>query len=175
MPVLVIQLVLFGCFGWWCAPERTFRVSALELPASLFPDGAIVNHMHPMSDEFGTIDNGMQSIFWQTGNGGAGYLVYRYPTTSSARNNFEFYKTMLIEPSNGEVWNPPAELNFSSTTADEIYVGCIYFGGQHCEMLARYQEYVLSFRTSIDEMMAYSDFENVLLFIDKQITERIYP
>src|SRR5687767_3525364 len=85
--VLTGQYLLHRCLWWDCAPERNFRVSDLELPSSLFPDEVIVNHVYHLSDEFDTIDDGSQSIYWDTGN--AGYVIYRYPTIRRAVVGFD--------------------------------------------------------------------------------------
>ena len=74
------QFMWSGCLWWICAPERNFRVSDLELPSDLFSDGSGVNRIHPMSDEYGTIDDGIQSIFWDNGNGNAGVKPLRSVT-----------------------------------------------------------------------------------------------
>jgi hypothetical protein len=173
IPALTIQLLLHDCLWWECAPQRNFQIKELELPATLFQDGTIVNAIYPMSDEFETIEDGMQSIYWGSGNGSAGYNIFRYSTRGKAKDGFKFYKHMLVEPSEGEVWNLSVDLTFSSPTADELYIGCIHVFRKECAMVARYQEYVVDFRSSIDTKMTYAGFETILKYIDQQISEKI--
>jgi hypothetical protein len=172
---LPIQLIFHGCLWWECAPERSFRVSDLELPTSLFPEGSIVNHVRPLSDEHETIDDGIQSIYWDSGDGNAGYEVFRYPTVKKARDKFEFNKNSLVNSETGDVWKQPNELRFSSTTADVIYIACGYWSKKQCAIVARYQEYIIFFSTIMDEKMSYSKLEKIAVYIDKQMSSRLYP
>jgi len=143
--VLVGQYILHGCLWWKCVPERTFRISELELPSSLFPDGAITSPIHPMSDDFGPKEDGTKTIYWDNGNSIAVYDVFRYSATKMAVNGFEFNKGLLVNSETKDIWKPPADLAFSSTTADDLYVACGYWSEKRCVMVARYQEYVVFF------------------------------
>ena len=62
-----------------------------------YPEGSIVNHVYPMSDEHRTIDDGIQSIFWNNGNSNAGYDIYRFPDEKQAADEFEFSKRSLVK------------------------------------------------------------------------------
>src|SRR5690349_9940031 len=124
--IIVLGIILFSCFGLVLAcpyllRPRNFRVSELEIPSNLFPDGVSVNHAYPLSDEYGTIDNGSQPIYWDTGN--AGYTIYRYPTTWQAMVEFNRNKHLLFSGTE-DVWPSIAESILSSTTADAIYIAC---------------------------------------------------
>jgi hypothetical protein len=168
-----IQFVLNGCFWWECAPQRSFRIADLELPASLFPDGTIVNHVYPLSDEFDTMEDGSQSIYWNTGN--AVYTIYRYPTIMKATVGFNNNKHLLVNSETGNAWSPPADLIFSSSTADAADVACGYWSVKKCAMVARYQEYVVFFAAAIDTKMTFAHFEKILFYIDNQMSSRLYP
>jgi hypothetical protein len=170
-----VQLIMHDCLWWECAPERNFRIVDLEIPSSLFPDGAIVNHVYPLSDEHQTIEDGVQGVFWRNGGANAGYTIYRYPTAKKAIDEFEFKKHGMVNTETGDVWKPPAELTFSSTVADTAYVACGYRSIKRCAMVGRYQEYVVFFIAVMDEEMTYSKFESILVYIDKQMSSRLYP
>ena len=147
----------------------------LEIPSNLFPDGAVVSHIYPLSDEHETIENGTQLVYWNNGNRNAGNTIYRYPTSKKARDNFEFEKHGMVNTETGDVWKPPVELTFSSTTADAVYVACGYRSIKRCAMVGRYQEYVVFFIAVMDEKMTYSKFEKIVVYIDKQISSHLYP
>jgi hypothetical protein len=170
-----IQLILYDCLWWECAPERNFRIVDLEIPSSLFPDGAIVNHVYPLSDEHETIEDGTQPVYWNNGNGNAGYTIYRYPTVKKAIDEFEFNKHGMVNTGKGDVWELPAELTFSSTVANTVYIACGYSSVKRCAMVGRYQEYVVFFIAVMDDKMTYSKFENIVVYIDKQMSSRLYP
>ena len=173
--IIAIQFILHGCLWWKCSPQRSFRIVDLELPTNLFPDGAIVNHIYPLSDGFGTIDNGSQSVYWDNGNSNAGYTIYRYPTIRKAMAQVDFNKHLLVNSETRDIWHPPTDLMFSSTTADVVYIACGYWSNKNCAMVARYQEYVVFFTTTIDTNMTFARFEKVLFYIDEQISSRLYP
>ncbi len=176
--VAAFNFVTQGCLSWTCAPERSFRISELELPSTLFPNGAIVNRIYPLSDEFGTLEDGGQSIYWDNGNGNAGYTIYRYPTVKRAAKNFDFHKQLLVNSDTQEEWKSPVDSTFSSTTADIVYVGCGSWSeksGKNCEMVARYQEYVVAFGASIDTKMTFVQFEKILFYLDAQMSKLLYP
>ena len=173
--ISALRFILQGCFWWDCAPERSFQISELELPSNLLPKGAILNQIHPLSDDFGAVEDGTQSIYWDNGNGDAGYTIYRYPSIKKAEKYFDLNTHLLVNSDTGEVWKTPADLTFSSTTADIVYVACGYWSDKNCAMVARYQEYVVFFSAMIDTPMTFVQFEKILFYIDKQISSRLYP
>jgi hypothetical protein len=146
----------------------------LELPSNLFPDGVIVSHVYPLSDEFSTIDDGSQSIYWDTGN--AGYVIYRYPAIRQARVGFDLNQHVLFSGAE-DVWPSIADSILSNTKADIAYIACgnQSIDNKECAMVARYQEYVVSFSATMDDKMMYGDFEKIVVYIDKQMSSRLYP
>jgi len=169
------QYLLNGCLWRGCVPKRNFRISDLELPTTLFPNGAIVNHVYPMSDEFSTIEDGIQSIYWDNGNGLAGYDIYRYPTIKKAIQGFEFNYGQMVDDGTKNIWVRPNELTYSSSTANQLQIACGNWTGKRCGMLARYQEYVVFFNAVMDEKMTYRDFEKIVMYIDEQMSKRLSP
>jgi hypothetical protein len=181
--LIFISVVAFNfftrsCFSWICAPERDFRISDLELPSNLFPEGTIVNHIYPLSDEFGTLEDGTQSIYWDNGNGRSGYTIYRYSNVRGAEKHFDLHKHLFVNSDTREEWRSPDNSTFSSTTADVVYIGCGYWSGKNrknCTMVAQYQEYVAIFNATLDTKMTFDQFEKILFYIDKQISSLLYP
>lgn len=168
------QLLVKGCLWWECAPQRAWRVQALDIPDRLFPSGAIINSLSRRSEGEGTIDNGEKSVYWSQGWGIAVYHVLRYPSEKAAAPVYAREENHIDTLTNLP-WARPAELTFMSATADEYYVACGHWGEYRCAMVARYQEYVLQFNAVIDSSMTHSDFEKILIFLDQQISDRLYP
>jgi hypothetical protein len=178
MGVVVSKFVTRGCLSWICTPEKSFRISDLELPSSLFPSGAIVGHIYPLSDDFGPLEDGFQSIYWDNGNGNAGYTIYRYFTVTSAAKNFNFNKHLFVNSDTREEWKSPVDIAFLSSTADVVYVGCGSWSEKsekNCAMVAQYQEYVVVFDATINAKMKFAQFEKILFYIDEQISSHLYP
>jgi hypothetical protein len=176
---IVLGIILLSCFGCVLAcpyllRPRSFRVSELEIPSNLFPDDVIVGHVHPLSDEFGTLDDGTQSMYWDTGN--AGYTIYRYPTTWQAMVGFNRNKHLLFSGAE-DVWPSIADSILSSTTADAAYIACgkQTISYQECAMVARYQEYVVDFSAIMDDKMTDANFEKIVVYIDEQMSSRLHP
>jgi hypothetical protein len=177
--IIVLGIFWLSCFGCVLAcpyllRPRTFRVSELEIPSNLFPDDVIVGHVRFLSDEYDTLDDGTQSIYWDTGN--AGYTIYRYPTTWQAMASFNDIKHLVFS-GREDVWPSIADSILSSTTADATYMACgnQSISYQECAMVARYQEYVVSFSADMDDKMTYADFEKIVVYIDEQISRRLHP
>jgi hypothetical protein len=170
------QYFLNGCLWWNCVPERDFHVAEMELPSSIFHNSVQISPINPSSEGAGEIDRGSQSIFWNNGNSSAGYDVNRYPTIKKAIQVYELDSNNMADSDTQKKWARPIELTYSSSTADQFLVACGNWAAiYHCGMLARYQEYEIFFRATIDDQMTYSDFEKVVAYIDKEISNRLYP
>jgi hypothetical protein len=167
------QLVLNRCLWWDCAPERNFHVLDWEVPSNLLPEGAINDHLSIPSEGIGEIESGGQTIYFE--NGIAVYVIYRFPQVKDAISHFEHYKRGMVDPGTGEAWDVPNELSFSTRSADDVYYACGYSLEYRCEMAAQYQEYTLYFGTTINDKMTYDVFENVIIYLDEQISNRLYP
>jgi hypothetical protein len=177
--ILSLQYISHGCFWWECAPERNFHVLDWEMPTYLFPETAIVNHIHMPSELGAEIENGWQDVFWQYDNryGTSAYQIERYSSKKAAIGGFKFEIKQMTDPSNpSNNWVRPNESTFVSSTADEVYIACgRALQEKNCGVVARYQEYVILFSTTIDEKMTYSNFEKVLFYLDAQISRHLYP
>jgi len=167
--------LILGCYWQDCVPVRNFHVLDWEIPANLFPNNAKVSRMMIPSEGMGEMERGSQNIFWNGGNGIAGYDIYRYPTLKKATTQYKRIFKDMVDDETKAPWIRPSELTFSSSTADEIFVGCGDWMGRRCGMLARYQEYVVFFNAVMDEKMRYTDFEKIIIYLDEQISSRLYP
>ena len=172
------QYVSNGCFWWECAPHRDFHVLDLEIPISLFPPGTVTDHMTvPTDNMLGEIEGGFQTFYYigDPRYGGAIYDIFRFPRQKEAISRFEHDKNDMVDSETGEQWKVPNDLTFSSATADELYIACGYWSQIYrCKMIARYQEYYLYFNADIDEEMTFTNFEKVAIYIDEQISNRLY-
>lgn len=174
--IFACQYFVQGCLWWDCAPDRDFHVLEMELPSSIFPDGAQISPIQPSSEGAGEIERGSQSIFWGSGNGFAVYAINRYPTTKKANQVYELVHGHMADTETENLWARPTELTSLSSTADQLFVACSDWSGiNQCGMLARYQEYEISFRAIMDDQMTYSDFEKIIVYIDEQISSHLYP
>jgi hypothetical protein len=172
--ILTTQIFLQGCIWWECVPERYFHVHELGLPESLFPDGALIEPISASSEGNGEIERGSQSFFWTYGS--AGYWIKRYPSIRKAMSEYEFVVNHMTDFRTKKPWTKPENITFYSTTADNINIACGQgVQGRNCGFAGRYQEYVIYFSSNIDERMTFEDFEKILVYIDKQISYRLYP
>jgi hypothetical protein len=170
-----VRKLSLGCYWQQCAPERDFHVRDWEIPVAFFSSDAKVSGMMIPSEGAGEIERGSQNIVWNNGDGSAIYHIHRYPTESKAINEYDRVHRGMVDDGTKIPWSYPEVFNFTSSSADEIFIGCGTWTEKRCGMLARYQEYVIYFHASIDEKMSYSDFEEIMIYLDEQITVRLYP
>jgi hypothetical protein len=147
----------------------------LEIPVSLFPEGAFTDHITiPTDNMVGEIEGGYQNVYMDYGI--AIYNIYRFPRVKEAISQFEHDKRDMIDRETGEVWVVPENLTVSSLTADDLYIACGYWSELYrCRMTARYQEYFLFFNADINDKMTFANFEKILFYLDEQISSRLYP
>ena len=168
------QYMTNRCLWWDCAPKRNFHVLDWEVPANLLPEGVVINHISTPSEGHGEIEGGGEYIL--VGYSGAGYLIYRFPTTRKAISDFNRIKKRMVDPETGESWQTPSNSTFSSPTASDLHMACGHWSNRYrCETVARYQEYVLFYSSDIDDVLTFVDYEKILFYIDEQISSRLYP
>jgi hypothetical protein len=168
------QRILNGCFWWECAPKREFHVQDWEIPNDLLPEGSVNDHIANPSEGIGELEGGFQTIYID--NGIAVYDIYRFPRAKDAISHFEHYKRGMTDPRTGKPWEPPKNFGYSSTTADDFYIACGYFFQEYrCETAARYQEHTIFFGATIDDKMSYTKYEKIVVYLDEQISSRLYP
>jgi len=168
--------LLLGCYWQDCVPERNFHVLDWKIPAEMFSEGALVSDMMIPSEGAGEIESGDQNIFWDNGNGSAIYIINRYRTVKAAVEEYQSRLKLLADDETKTPWTSPSNTTFSSSTADEFLIACgNWIFGKRCGMTARYNEYVILFHATIDDKMSYSDFEKIVVYIDSQLSNRLYP
>ena len=146
-----------------------------KIPNHMFPLEEMVSDMYIHSEGAGEIERGSQTAYWNRGNSLAGYDIYRYPTIKRARMEYERRLGQLVDDETNRPWVQSKEFTFSSATADEMFMACGDWLGRRCGFLARYQEYVIFFDAVMDEEMTYDDFKKIVLYLDEQISSRLYP
>jgi len=162
-------LILESCFFLNCVEERSFNAVDLGLAPELFPPDAIVNPMTRPSTSEGAFESGSTTVYWTRGNGLATYNVWRYRKEEEASRNF-------LAVSGGTLYDGKSGDFYHSSIADEFAVGCGFRQnfGYRCNMAARYQEYVVNFRSVIDQDMTHDMFNQVIIFIDEQMAHYLY-
>ena len=104
------------------------------------------------------------------------YRIKRYPSIRKAISEYEFEVNHMADFGTQSPWTIPKNINFNSTTADGTYIACGQgVQGKECGFTGRYQEYVIYYSSSIDERTTFEDFEKVLVYIDNQISNQLYP
>jgi len=156
-------------------PERNFTVLDWEIPLYLFPDGSFTEHITaPTDNSLGEVEAGFQTIRMYSGV--AIYDIYRFSSVKNAITQFERDKESMISSETGNLWLVPDNITFSSETADDIYIACGYWSNRYrCKMIAYYQEYFIFFNTDINDQMTFERFENIVAYLDEQISSRLYP
>ncbi|MBN1367103.1 MAG: hypothetical protein JW967_04180 [Dehalococcoidales bacterium] len=168
-----VQYIRNGCLWWECAPDRDFHVQDWEIPESVLPEGASFEHISSLSEGHGEIENGGQDIHY--GYDIVIYIVYRFPSNKGAILEFERTKKGMFDNFTGETWQPPAELTFSSPTADQQHIACgVWAGLDRCKAVARYQEYVIFLNADMTETMTLAQFEQIYAYLDGQLSTRLY-
>ena len=165
----IYQIRTRQCWLWTCAPARTFSVFDLTLADHLLPGNTTVNPMVPPSESIG-VESGNISFFWrENGNLYGGVVdVDRYGTEKAAKASFE---SGLYWRSRGSYEAHP-EITYKSPIAEEFLIGCgssMFDNGYQCSLMARYQEYLVDFNSSISEQMSELQFEQIVIDIDQQM------
>jgi hypothetical protein len=170
--VLAVQYALNLCFWWDCAPKRDFVAADLRLPDNIFPEDVMVGSPSTIRDNL-MIEDMFQGASWGHGTGTSyfAFSVERFPTIRGADEVYTRDKTRLSK----EPWHLSSELQIEGRYADESISACGNWAGYRCEHVARYQEFLLTVNSMIDEEMTYDRFEDIAEYIDVQIAIRLYP
>lgn len=161
--------VAWGCFAWTCAPPRTFSLLEWDIPASYFPENARIGKLSAPTDPDGAVESGHQSIYWNHGNSFAFYRVERLATINEARRFYNFHSPGL---ENSVAFSP----DFISGQSNESKIRCgnPVFGGNACFFTARYEEFVIYFRATIDRDMTMDEFKAIVQYLDQRVICDLY-
>lgn len=167
--IITYIFILRSCFFLNCVEDRSFNALDLDLPSDLFPVGAIVNAISRPSTSEGAFESAAKTVYWRAGNGIATYKVWRFRTEKEASQAFS-------AESGGMRYIENQSFFHHSSIADEFAVGCaqLQHFGYRCNMAARYQEYTINLIASIDNQMTMEMFNEVILFIDQEMEQRLY-
>lgn len=175
--IVSVQLFLNGCLWWECAPARSFRIVDWEIPSRLLPSQTQSSHIEYDRNGQGTKGSASQGLYLDGGKGTAIYIIDRYASIDEARRSYEKSRqSFFIDRVTGISWFKPQEITYVSPSADEFFVSCgtLMPNDFRCGMIARYQEYILFFNATIGGTMTYGDFQDIVVYLDEQITNHLY-
>lgn len=145
-------------------PDNWYVVSQGELPDNYRQQGGA-------SIEFNV--NNPQVLYV------AAHRVYEYKSERQAAKEFEkqlphrFNSSSIASYTS---WQPPQELSYTSTVADQFYFAC-HKGSVNgiktvCQAMGQYGNYLVVFHTYlVPEYMTYSDIESILQTIDARMAK----
>jgi len=165
------QLLFERCAFWTCAPTRSFSVLDLGIPSEFFPKGSQVGEMDYPSELDGAIEIGHMDVFWQQGKGAAHHTIWRFGTERQA---VTFFNRMAGMEQEFGLTSCSDFMNLS-LGATEYLLTCGWhkFGGYRADLNARYDEYVIGLNVVIDDVMSLEQFQQVVVFIDKQMQQNL--
>ena len=163
------QFLINGCLWWECLPSRDFSVFDLNLPHYLFPDDAEIEDLHRVRNDLAE-DPVIALAHWE--EGAASYSIRSFSTFSKAIEEYQFQVDSNIFTGSLESREKVLNiLEYRSKLADESKVRCGYvLSDFRCLYIARYQEYVIVFSSTIEpDGMPVNKYLDVLSFIDEKI------
>jgi hypothetical protein len=107
--------------------------------------------------------------FQPIGNQGYAYqYIFKFRNKLDAKYGlFRIKQQDFLTPSKN---NFPNEWSYKSPIADDWLFGCL--DEKECTVLARYDEFILAFTTSIDpKYMTFADLESILRTIDEKMSK----
>jgi hypothetical protein len=166
--LITSQLFFYECL-WDCPPKRSFRELDLNLPNSLFPNGAKIYTLHYLRDDTGR-DPAVASSSWDGGN--SSYTVLKSATKAKAsqRYNLDTRHNFFTRMLDGTEQYSDV-IGYTSKVADESSIKCGYLSDDlRCIFIARYEEFNILFASSMgNKVMTNEDFLNVARYIDARM------
>jgi hypothetical protein len=190
MALATILSVITGCQGISLSgtptPPPGWRnlVSDNFIDVSAFPTTWYVGFTDPKDKED---DPTVNHFFREWGGQGAAWQnILRAYSIIDAQNLYSKLRksqfTVTGSPTPGKAYSEfsvPVEVKFSSQIADDYYFACSQWNGSHCEVVARYKNYVtdvyLPLRTDAEsnEDLTYPQMETILINMDQKFGELI--
>lgn len=194
--ILLLVLSVFGCYGasyayqvnqlgclmTECAPERHFGLSVFGLPATLFPENAVVGLLGPADQESDSIDAASQVVYWSNLESEAQLVVYRYASVDKAIEAYDalegpylpFKKVVEYVPDPEEELVRGDMLSWQGynrqNTALVEFVACIQGDNGYCVEIMRYEEFVFFFKSTIDQRMSFGAFRKVFSWLNHTVS-----
>jgi hypothetical protein len=107
---------------------------------------------------------------WDEGNSAAIYIVGRFSTDEEAQERLysSFYSLTfdMQRRVNFSFESQRAEVTFFSCGEDEHF-------GYRCIFVAQYDEYYVFFNANIDDDMTFLEYRDIVIYIDRQISEKL--
>lgn len=165
----MMSSLFYGCFAWSCAPPRFFSLPEWEIPVTYYPEENLVGGLSFATDLSNEVQSAHQTTFWNHGAGLGIYIIYRFATFEDAT-----YRFWSIDAGLENIEEIP--IHFISGKADTARMLCgnPIYGGNVCYFKARYQEFVVYFRASIDRDMTMDEFNTIVRYIDQRAICAIY-
>jgi len=165
------QILVNGCLWRECAPKRSFSELDLNLPDNLFPIGAEVHALHYLRSDTST-DPAISTNFWKGGT--SIYRVQKSATESQAVEEYDFSiksESFTSPLDDQDIKKHSAVINYASKVADESNLRCGYvIDDFRCIFVARYNEFTISFMSSIgDKTMMNDDYLRIIRYIDQRM------
>jgi hypothetical protein len=153
--------------------DKSFSIMELEIPKELFPENAIMNEMAPLSEDEGAMDDGMQSVYWNGGNGISVLQAFQFASINAANEKYQFYLSQMEDSKTKKPWATTLNITFVSERATEMKILCGNYSQFRCGYVAQYQKYLVFLNSTIDDNMTYSDFAQIIEYIDKKFSEDV--
>lgn len=155
-----------NCLFEDCAPHRNFTEFDMEIPEGFFPESATIDKLEFIRNDTGD-DPAVSTNFWYKGK--STYRVNIFPSFSSAKQEYNF--TLKYNPFTGP-GDPslPSLMNKYKVRADESTIRCgLMIRYQQCFFIARYEEVVVVFSSTINAEMSEENFFSIVKYIDSQV------
>ena len=162
-------------------------VSDLLLEDNAFPEGwARIRTMPIDSLTDPTINHVYRSWWGQSqGTGKVEQAIWRAYTTAAAEERYAdlrqrlFWLTPPPPPDFYVPFEPPDEIDFHSQVADEFYLACGWRIWAHCEVVARYRNYVVATNLDLEakheghvtQGLAYAEIEDAVRAMDARFEQ----
>ena len=194
LPSCLLALILLGCWpldtllpgpSRMTTPPPGWRslVSDLLLDDNAFPTGWARERDFPKGSLSDPTINHVYRRWWgeARGSGSGDQAIWRAYTISDAEEKFaglrqsQFHPSRTLSPYTTFLeFQPPDEIDFQSSTADEYYLACGWWRFAYCEVIARYRNYVVELSLNLEaeyeghvtDGLTYPEIEAVVRAMD---------
>jgi len=176
-------------------PGWRLLVSDLLLGDEAFPEGWTRIRDLPQAGLTDLTINHVYRSWWgqDQGNGKADQAIWRAYTVAAAEKKYadlrqsQFYLRSTLPPDEFFVeFAPPDEIDFQSGVASEFYLACGWRIWAHCDVIARYRNYVTSVSLDLEAEqeghvshgLTYAETEAIVRAMDAKFAEAMgefYP
>ena len=187
--VILVMTMVMGCRVLQPTPPGwRSLVSALLVEDNVFPEGWARIRDLPQAGLTDPTINHVYRSWWKQaeGDGKADQAIWRAYTIAAAKEQYadlrrsQFYLLGTLSPDEFFVeFTPPDEIDFQSETADEFYLACGWRIWAHCEVVARYRNYVTNMMLDLEAEckghvthgLTYPEIETVVRAMDARFEQ----